>query len=68
MVGWLGKAEEEVSVAVGCTFPVLQRVCVGGEELQLTLDAGVVLAYFVDILGHLVVGVDDELGRSKETA
>ena len=30
--GWLGKAGEEIGVAVGRAFALLQRVGVGGEE------------------------------------
>ena len=65
---WLGKAGNEVGAAVSRTFPVLQLVCAGGEELQPTQDAGVVLAYFGDILERLVVGVNDELGGAMVTA
>ena len=35
--GRLGKAGEEVGVAVGRTFLVFQLVCVGGKNLQPTL-------------------------------
>ena len=66
--GWLRKAGEEIIVAVGRTLLVLLRVCISGEELQPTLDAGVVLAYFGDILERLVVGVDTEFGGSKVIA
>lgn len=32
--GWLGKAGQEVGPSDSCSFPVLERVCVGEEELN----------------------------------
>ena len=65
--GWLERAGNEVSVAVGQTFPVLQLVCAGGKSLQPTLDVGVVLAYFGDIFKRLEVRADGEFGRPMVT-
>ena len=67
MRGWIGKVGKEVGVAVGRTFPVLQLVCVGEEELEPTPGASIVLVNFGDILEGLVVGVDDKLGGPKVT-
>ena len=67
VAGW-GRRERKSAIPFGHTFPVLQRICLVGEELQLTLDAGVVLVYLGDKLDRLVVGIGDELGRPKITA
>ena len=66
--GWLGEAGKEIGVCVGRAFAVLQRVCERGEELQPALDAGVVLAYFGDVLERFVVRLDSEFCRPKVTA
>ena len=57
-VGW-GRRERMSALSLAVPFRY-QPVCVGGGELQPTLDADVVFAYYGNILERLVVGVDGE--------
>ena len=61
----MGKAGEEVGVAVGQTIAVFQRVGVGGEEFKPALNAGVVFANLGNVLERFVVGVDAEIGGAE---
>ena len=59
---------KEIGVTIGRAFSLVQRVDGRGEELQPSMDAGVVLAYLGDVLERLVVRVYVELDGSRVTA
>ena len=58
--GGLGKSGQEVSVGVSGSFPILDGVGVGGEELKPTLDTGFMFVDFMKLLQGLVISVDDK--------
>ena len=62
-----GRAGKDLGVTVGGTVPVLQRVCVDGDELQQTLDAALCSPTSGILSSALGSGVDDELRGLKMT-
>ena len=56
---------QEVSVAVGASFAVFERVVERGEELEPSLDSGVMVPHFAYAFQSFVVGEYAELGAPK---
>ena len=68
VAGCGGRERKSALPLISRAILVLQGVGVGGDELQPTLDASVVLADFSDALEGLVIRVDVEFGGSEVVA